>query len=501
LDGVDNPSKLYPTSYDEKLLESRYRNAHLGRWSSPVTKYAHAEVANGQEPQEDAVEESSEEPVTSEEQVARIIKSLRQAIDQAPSKTTDRTGSEASSWDPEPMYKLSAEFGQALFPLVDMISGSAATSDLSSSRQHLFTPSVPGLTSFLSSAYVQGVQKNSSAPVFRALARTDAPSLLYDFVAAPEQPQVEVGQTIPTLHIQLRTSLTGGEVTLHKLSLGFQEHVHDVLLPESAADIRFVRYGRLRLSKDASDKNVHKWAEAVCANIASGGRLTAPPLTLDIPAWTIAGSPGEATGMRSITYLFSGVQFRQAVSGAFLDTPMSYSTTQAGKTGAQGGALAMYYKGVGPSAEHLLTKEAKLDAFVHTCLNVVEKITAAANQTQPVLKTLRPRSTESGRKQRRAEQQVVAAKTEDDVDELQWSVAPESEAIEDDDDGDILDILDDALLQVEEKSRDDAVLEKAEEVEVEIEEHAPFAFLDGSAEEVVEGVKEQLDSSEKEKDK
>lgn len=419
------------------MLEHRYRTANLGRWSSPIERHVHVEVGKGQEPQANTAGSSSEEPATSQSRVARIIGNLRQSVGQGPATTVEQAEKKGVGyWYPEPEYKLSAELGQALFPLSDSTSGSTAKKGEPSTTQLLFTPSVPGLMSLLSSAYTQSAPRAGPSPEFRAIARTETPSLLYDFIAAPEQQNLG---TLPSLHIQLRSSLDGGATTFHKLSLGIQEHMHTVLLPESAVDIQFVRYGRLRYQKNHHDKSIDDWIEAACANIASGERLTAPGLTIDIPNWTIAGNSKNAKGMQTVTYLFSGVQFRQAVSGSFLDTPVSYSTTQAGKMGTRGGSLSMYYPGVGRNTETLLQDEEGLSSFVQNSLGLVDKITAAATQTQSVFKVLRPRSNESGRKQRRLAQQMAAAA------ESEASVPTQSSTKEDN----IFDILDDAVQQVE----------------------------------------------------
>jgi hypothetical protein len=369
--------------------------------------------------------------------VASIMQDLRQSVKGNPTTIAEESEDPKNlTWLPEPEAKLSADFGQALFPKISTGTDSTSKIGLSPTSQPLFTPSVPGLTNLLSSVHVHGQSKDSLSSHFRAVKSAETPSLLYDFIAAPGQSQLETGQVPPSLHIQVRTAERGGEATLHKLSLGFHQYVHNVLLPEKAADVQFTRYGRLRLrtKTKSSPKVFREWLSAVKANIASGERLTAPNISIAVPKWTITGNSADR-GSQLITYLFSGVQFRQVVGGQFEGEHVSYSTTQSGKMGAQGAGFSMYYNKAAKSADELLQDgDGSLTSFVERCLNFADTITEAAGQTLPIAKMLRPRSSESGRKQRRLEEQAAA--TEEDA-------APVREQTEDD----VMSMLDDAIEQ------------------------------------------------------
>lgn len=294
-------------------------------------------------------------------------------------------------WALEPEYKVSADFGQALFPLEHADPDKVI--EAANSSRAPFHPAIPGLGSLLASSE------------FQNLSRTESPALLYDFIPSPDQKLLgtetgitEIGPTFPNLHVQVRTGRDGNRPTIHKLSIGFHERVHDVLLPDQAADIRFHRYGRLRFSsKSHHDKNVEEWSEAVRQNIESGGRLSAPSLTLDIPKWTIPGFPSDATGMLPIKYLFSGIQFRQSVTGRLLDTQISYSTVQSGKLGARRGVLSAYSPKLSADAY-----DSQMREFAANCVTLVDYISQAGAQTTPARQTRLPRNDHSARKQRRA---------------------------------------------------------------------------------------------------
>jgi hypothetical protein len=183
------------------------------------------------------------------------------------------------------------------------------------------------------------------------------------------------------------------------MTLSFQQHVHDVLLPDRASDVRFYRRASLHFNvKDHNDEDVQTWADAVIENIESGGRLTAPPLRIKIPKWTIPGFSSEEKGMCNVTYYFSGIQFRQSVAGNLFGEDISYSTVQSGKLGAKGGALTAHYTGHGDTE---LRDESTVKAFVERCFSMVDLITDASTQTLPVSRQLRPRYENSERKTKR----------------------------------------------------------------------------------------------------
>jgi hypothetical protein len=412
VDAAKNQVHLLPASYDAKSLELRQRNANLGRWSLPVGRKAQDQNPKAHDAESELLERESETLPTRNDRAAAIVRKLQQlankglAADQAAEGNSDEVVKEG------PKFKLAADFGQALFPLVDTAPSGKSKSKLPSNSQPTFTSSIPGLTSLLVSAYTQSFTNVEQSPTFQSVSRVEDLSLLYDFVAAPEQERLEAGQTPPTLRIQMRTNRLGGEAIFRKLGLCFQEHVHSVLLPGDAVDVKFTRYGRIHIHdrKSPKLKVAQQWVEAVSANIASGERLTAPDLTFPVPKYTIIGAKGHGT--LPVKYLFSGVQFRQAMKGTYDDVEASYSTVQSGKLGAQGGALSMYYEKEESTPEKLLRDDSSLTSFVEKALGFAATITKAAGQTQAVTKTLRPRSDQSERKQRRMGEQTA---TENDT--------------------------------------------------------------------------------------
>lgn len=384
LDAAKHKGYLLPIFNEARSLDYSYRNLSLGRWVLPVTRSADTLTSEDQETHE-RVEPKARPEQSIHSLVNRVVSLMRPPVDGSftGSESTPRNR-QTGYWYLEPEYKVSADFGQALFPLE--YSDPKKVIEAVSDPRSPFQPTIPGLGSLLASSE------------FQNLSRTETPALLYDFIPSPDQNdlELEVGPDFPKLHVQVRTGRKGNTSAIHKLSLGFQERVHDILLPDQAADIRFYRYGRLRFSsKSHHDKNVEEWSEAVRQNIESGERLSAPSLTIEIPKWTIPGFPSDATGMLPIKYLFSGIQFRQSVTGRLLDTQISYSTLQSGKLGAKGGVLSAY----SPNLEGQY--ETQIHDFATKCLQMVDYITQASAQTQPLRQIRLPRSIHSARKQRR----------------------------------------------------------------------------------------------------
>jgi hypothetical protein len=386
------PKYLLPTYYDERSLDYKSRNLTLGRWSE------HTSQASSTHSSEKNHHEDGEGATSSGIFVKQVVTSLKSIEERGPKAVAKQTlDPKVSYWSQDPEYKLSAEFGLVLGPIKK--TGSHDVSE-GASPVTTFLPSFPGLASLLTSNH------------FQADGGIETPALLYKFVAAPEQNNLASGESLPNLHIQMRTGRKGSPATLDELSIEFQELTHDVLLPSKAADIRFHHTGRLTLRKNHNDKNVKKWIEVVCANIASGARLTAPSLTIDIPKWTLPNFPAKARGMLSVIYLFSAVQFRQSIVGRVENTPASYSTVQSDKLGPRGGSFSMHhtaYEGQDDSTQSEKESPEGLQGFVKNCFQMVDRITEAAGQTLPVSKTLKPRTEESARRQKRLGEQVAQA--------------------------------------------------------------------------------------------
>lgn len=386
-------TSIYPAPvYVEKSsLEYRVRNTALGRLSIPHPRIARPEsVDDAHEP---VVAPTSPNAVL-DGLVDRTAANIIQTVHAFPQ--TEELG----IWVPEPSNRLVAKFGQALVPL-EHVGAEEPDSDVSERfSQNAFVSTLPGLSSVLA----------LTEPSVNA--RLHSPNLNYYFRPDPEQTGFEANQLFPSLKIKMTTDHQGEKAYFRKASIRFWQHAHTVSLPNKAADVQFYKYGVLTLRKDHADTRIQKWIGAAIKSIRSGGRIDAPPLSVDIPKWTIPGFSSDEKGMATVKYHFSGVEFRQILSGTMLGEKITYSTNQSGKLNAKGGELLAYYNGHG---DEEMRDETAIKAFVKSCHGIVDLITNASARTSPLSKQIRPRHAESARKARRFDMVNGASNTVDTV--------------------------------------------------------------------------------------
>ncbi|KAF2676140.1 hypothetical protein K458DRAFT_380438 [Lentithecium fluviatile CBS 122367] len=371
-DAAKNHIYLLPVTVEKSLLEFQARQLTLGRWSTPVTRTpaptaSSDGVGHGVTSQQTRHDEDLR---LVQAQVSEIMK--KSARCQIPPKGK-RPGEH--EWALAPEHRLVAQFGHVLFPLDHVHAGPQPMSAAS------FVPSLPGLAHILRD------------DDFEVRHRPGVPALEYTFVAAPEQQNFRKDQNFPSLHVKFRLNERTGQHMFHTLSLGFDERVHDVLLPDKSLDIRFFRHTRLRLREPNFNKMVEGFMLVVLANIQSGEKLSAPNIEIEIPKWTIPGfGQAHTPGTRKVKYLFTGIRFRQNVSATFMDNVVSISTMQSGKLGKKGASMSAFFNAQespdGDNLENRKPNKNRLEKFVAGCFEIVDKITAAATgdkfeSTQP----------------------------------------------------------------------------------------------------------------------
>lgn len=389
---------LMPVFLAENALDQKNRKAAFGRNLMPKSKSATPkDVEVSEEHQEEYQEEHQEatdKPVSTPEtysaHVDRVVAAMhRSAADISPPPKA------AGSWSSKSEYFMSAELGQALFPLNTSPPTTTTPEPTTTTVAPplTFNPFTPGLTSLLTS------------PQFTATNQMQGPSLIYDFIPSAIQPSFNRGQLLPDLRIQMRTGRAGSNPRLHYLTLGFDKRIHNVLLPNKAVDIRFRSSARLKMKNPSSVEVVKEWLEQVKLNVEQGGRLWAPDLELEIPTWTIPGETEDAPeSTKPVKYLFSAVSFRQSITGMVGDTMVSFRTLQSGKLGGQTGVLSAHYTGHG---DVLLRNQDEIREFARKAFALVDLVEMGAGATVPVAKRMNPRAVVSARKLRRAQEQAA----------------------------------------------------------------------------------------------
>lgn len=394
-DAVKDQTYLCPGVYEKTSLAFDIRDVSLGRWVLPTqrsqpVKPESQETATFLE-RDDAQEASTGHGL--ENVQSQVLELLRESKHLLPEKRPG-TVLDQETWATEPEPLLSAEYGHALFSLDDPPPPAAA-------KTAVFVSTVPGLTKLL---WEHGSKQSY---------HLGAPALEYSFVAAPEQQDFLTGQQFPRLYVQFRYDKRSGDHAVHRISLGLDSRIHDVLFPDQAVDVRFYFATVLHLKDFKTDSKVQEFIQAVMANIQSGEKLAAPNFDLDIPKWTISGSDYcDITETQTVKYLFTGIRFRQSVSMSNADTPFTYSTTQSGKLGRKGPALKTYFNNRKVRGKKItkssFERESQVRGFVKTCYKMVEKITRAAGNGVVVAKAAKARNLVGARKPRRQAEQAAA---------------------------------------------------------------------------------------------
>ncbi|KAF2264909.1 hypothetical protein CC78DRAFT_532785 [Lojkania enalia] len=405
-------SYMLPIPFKESI-DYRHRHRPLGRWSLPVS-YAsndgsavssglayhvnpgHHSRSTKNGATAERCEEISQNDATSvsKEQhgfmESRIIAALRDHLKSEPFERSTTEHKEEAAWEHQATTILRTVFGQALFPFRDgkgIASETVSPSIVKPVPDLPFDTAIPGFYKLLADKnFVENLTSRT---------RLFSPVLEYEFTPSPyQQNLLKQAQIYPSPVLRVRTG-HGGDIVLDSVSLRFNTHCHDVLLPDRATDIRFERFDRLDLANPLEDEAIKTFFDAICVNIESGARLTAPPsLLIKIPRWTILGYDREDKRPHTIEYLFKGIRYNQTILTNFQHRNVRYVTSHGGKLAGKGGALSMYY-GTGPYREY---NEEKLREFIKASLNLADCITEASDNTSVLAALFKGRS-ERGRRE------------------------------------------------------------------------------------------------------
>jgi hypothetical protein len=285
-----------------------------------------------------------------------------------------------AQWQVEPRHRLAASFKHALFPMGD--NSSPASTPASKASTALSSSAVPGLAKIFADPALEGSRTFSNA------------LLEYRFVPSPYmQNRLHGDQAYPRLSVTFRLR---DEPLLHSVRLTYDESHLDVLLPDQATDLSFKQSRKLKLLQAFRYPNVEEFSEAVCANIKSGGRLTAPSsLTLEVPRFAIPGYEPTDYGTRHITYLFAGIHHGQYYNQSFEGHNLVYSISQEGKLGRNGGRLHFFYSGEAGD------ESKSLEGFIDSTFGLVDRITKAAGNPHTLVNLSRSSEVQAARKLRR----------------------------------------------------------------------------------------------------
>ena len=163
----------------------------------------------------------------------------------------------------------------------------------------------------------------------------------------------------PGLMLYIRIDPDTKETSLAEVRLILEEIEVDLLLPDEAADIRFLTESFLSPAGEV-DPEIEKFLEASSLGVAGNQRLRTPKsLTMLIPSHAIRSFPAVSSDSKtansgpplggaakpgvSVEYTFTSLEHRSVVAGLDADAGfrMQYSIVEAGETGGRREELRM----------------------------------------------------------------------------------------------------------------------------------------------------------------
>lgn len=359
----------------KNLLGYRYRSLDLGRWTFPVATRLGEDSNTFHEVPSDADNSSTDIPVADADTVTlqtNVLDVLSRRHVPPPNRPkVVKTSDKNSSWVELP-NRLSAHFGHALFPTNHDLQSPAQT-DFQTNKSAFLT-AIPGVPRIITDDVF-----GRPTTIWRQL-------LQYEFEASPyQQNQLENFRYYPRLALRFSSD---NQPHLVNVSIIFNTYSHIVLLPDQATDISFWQAQRLGLKKPLEHASIREFADAICANIQSGGRLAAPPeLKIEIPRWTIPGYSRGNHGTRTVTYLSTGITHQQGFTGDYNGFSLSYGMQQKGKLDGRGGKLGLFFKA--PNSKQDESDGMQMKGFVRSAFELAGRITEATTSTVPLSQVVR----------------------------------------------------------------------------------------------------------------
>lgn len=266
-----------------------------------------------------------------------------------------------SVWARSPAKETSAVFGHILYPLdtPDRTKtgrkeqkpnlNRRANQTFFNSRREIMT-SISGSRSYLQKSGLGNIEEIEELRILLTPAqKSDATELAGPKIVSPG------------LMLYIRIDPDTKETSLADVRLILEEIEVDLLLPDKAADIRFLTESFLSAAGEV-DPEIEKFLEASSLGVAGNQRLRTPKnLTVLIPAHAIRPFPaasnhsktansgpslgGAAKPGVSVEYTFTSLEHRSVVAGLDADSGfrMQYSIVEAGETGGRRDELRIMF--------------------------------------------------------------------------------------------------------------------------------------------------------------
>ncbi|EKG17286.1 hypothetical protein MPH_05496 [Macrophomina phaseolina MS6] len=420
------------TSASESALHYRHRRKNYGRWTSPVTRNSSRSQAGTSEATTESRESSGEQSANQEDQAASgdaaKVTTETQAAAQIPETQSESKGAEKASelvanitdylksstgspsgapegeypaskdarstyWGPHSLVELYASYGNVIHkppPASSTLTPISLEGLLNHSDKpsRTFLHAIPGFSPLLQ--YVAAHTKFQRH--FNDEKYPDA--LLFRFSPAPwDLADASSPEDFPDLGLRLMVGKNGGRARFQGLGMTIRERNIDLLLPEKAVDVRFVRREVL-WTRDAlaRSEDVRNYLAMINMNLGGGGAIRAPAeLRLRIPAWAVKNSekysslPSVETehGKEFVKeFIFTAVEHRQMVK---FDLPgdkhrISYTSVEAGRVGGRRGELRLRLRKPAKDTEEL---KDEVQGLVEGAFDVASLIDDAVHDKLP----------------------------------------------------------------------------------------------------------------------
>ncbi|KAF2738829.1 hypothetical protein EJ04DRAFT_549713 [Polyplosphaeria fusca] len=338
-------------------LDFRFRDIDMGRWVAPVVKMTE---------ESEVTEAEWLETVEMKKIQDTVLKDLKQNLPTEFVPPPQANVEDQAEWQFKPFVRVEALYGQATFLLPPSHKPKIGR-HCKHSVDAAFCTSIPGFPIALTD------ESAPSAKLYHAC-------LSYEFIYNPRGPN-RLNPNIVCPVVEMLVGIpSNGDPILRGVSLRFNEHNYDVLLPNKATDIRFQRFDTLALLNPLEDPNVKEYFEAIRENVKSGQRLTAPAkLAIPIPGFINRKLPGRGHKPRTLEYLLKRIQYRQHLQSQFQDRLLDYASVRGGTLDHVGNSLALSYS---PNTLQGV-KENDLASFINTSFELADRLTTAAADPVP----------------------------------------------------------------------------------------------------------------------
>ena len=149
-------------------------------------------------------------------------------------------------------------------------------------------------------------------------------------------------EKLPTIELALDVSPATGTLSHPHISAISSYITADILMPDAAADIRYVRRATIPIKSQTADVD----AFLKSSNLDIMGHEVLQPAskaTFEIPAWMI-NNTNDALGFVDKQYVFTNLEFRSTLHFEWKGLPLLYSEIEAGSTGGKRSEVMIQYQ-------------------------------------------------------------------------------------------------------------------------------------------------------------